>query len=173
MKHRNLLTLLLLLLPLWTVAQTADTLQPMRIGYVSRQQLIDSQDESKAATQQIDKRQKEYEQEYRRMELEYNGKVKHYIENSKTMSDPIRLARMTEITELEKRLVLFKERYTEDLQQLRDSLFATIIGRVDAAIRLVAENNGIDYVFNQGTELYVSSRCVDLNAMVQEVLNQK
>lgn len=173
MKHRNLLTLLLLLLPLWTVAQTTDTLQPMRIGYVNRQQLINSQDESKAATQQIDKRQKEYEQEYRRMELEYNGKVKHYIENSKTMSDPIRLARMTEITELEKRLVLFKERYTEDLQQLRDSLFATIIGRVDAAIRLVAENNGIDYVFNQGTELYVSSRCVDLNAMVQEVLNQK
>lgn len=173
MKHRQLFILLLLLLPLGVTAQTTDSLMPIRIGYVNRQQLISSQDEAKAAEQQIASRQKEYEQEYQRMELEYNGKVKHYVENSKSMSEPIRLARMTEITELEKRLVLFKQRYTEDLAQLHEQLFASLIGRVDAAIRLVAENNGIDYVFNQGTELYVSKRCVDLNALVQEVLDSK
>ncbi|MDO4190142.1 MAG: OmpH family outer membrane protein [Bacteroidales bacterium] len=173
MKPRYLITVLCLLLSLSVLAQTTEREEGMRIGYLNRQQIVAALPAAIQAEAMLAKQQSEFETEYQRMEQEYNEKVKHYIENNKTMSEPIRMARMTEITELEKRMVLFKQRYTETLQQQRNKFYEPINARVDAAIKLVAENNNIDYVFNQGTELYVSKRCIDLNAYVLTVLLQE
>ena len=57
-----------------------------------------------------------YTAEYERMTSEYNGKVKDYIAISKSLSEPIKLARQAEITEYEERMAIYKKRYTEELE---------------------------------------------------------
>lgn len=174
MKLRYILLLLFLPFTLVLSAQENDTTtlpSHSNIGVINREAIVRLLPEAQRAEQAIEKSRLEYETEYHRMENDYNEKVRYYVENNKTMSDPLRLARQTEITELEKRMVLFHDRYMEELRLRRERAFAPLYVRVDAAIRLAANNNGIDVVLNPESVVFLSSRVVDLNPLVKQILS--
>ena len=86
------------------------------------------------------------------------------------MSEPIKLARQTEITELEARMSMYKKRYQEELVKQRIALYAPINEYVDKAIRHVCEREQITILFDQGQPLYMSAECVDLTPLVKTEL---
>ncbi len=142
----------------------------VRIAYVNRAELIASVPQVKTIEKELLKLEDDYKVEFIKMTKEYESKVKSYLERNKQMSEPIRLARQTEITELEARMSMYKKRYQEELAKQRTELYAPINDYVDQAIRRICEREQITILFDQGLPLYMSAQCVDLTPLVKTEL---
>lgn len=145
----------------------------IRIGYVDRTCLIDSFPALLQAEAELSRMLGEYETEFLFLTQEYNGKVKAYMEGKNSMSEAMKLARRTEITEMESMLNLYKKRYLAELDGKRDELVAPQIRKIDDAIRNVAERYRITILFDKEQPLYMSADCVDITADVKSELGIK
>lgn len=142
----------------------------LRVAYVDYEHLLTSMPEYVEAMNNLSQLEKNYETEYTRMQTEYNNKVKDYIANGKTLSEPIKLARQAEITECEDRMVIYKKRYTEELDKQKNAYLSPIRQKLSAAIKSVADAQHVSLVLDGVTPIYVAEPCVDLTASVAEFL---
>jgi outer membrane protein len=142
----------------------------VRVAYINRAEVIVSVPQVKTVEKELLKLEEDYKAEFVKMTKEYESKVKSYLERNKQMSEPIKLARQTEITELESRMAMYKKRYQEELDKQRDELYAPINEYLDNAIRRVCEREQITILFDQGQPLYMSAQCVDLTSLVKTEL---
>lgn len=156
-----------LCLSVWMFIQAQDL---CRIGYIDRSLLFSNMSEVVQVEAQLSQLNILYNTEYERMTTEYNAKVKDYMATSKSLSEPIKLARQAEITEYEERMALYKKRYTEELKKQTTLLWEPINSKVKKAIEQVAKAQGISIVLDQATPLYVSASCVDLLPFVKQEL---
>ena len=104
------------------------------------------------------------------MSKEYERKVKAYLEKSNQMSEPIKLARQTEITELEARMDMYKKRYNEELNKHRAERFVHINQLIDNAIRTVCQREQVTILFDQAQPLYMSAQCIEITSLVKAEL---
>lgn len=151
------------------VSQTIDP-AIVRIAYVNRTEIIAFVPQVKTIEKELLDLEADYNAEFVKMTKEYESKVKSYLEHNKQMSEPIKLARQTEITELEARMSMYKKRYLEELVKQRTELYAPINEYVDRAIRSICEREQITILFDQGQPLYMSAQCVDLTPLVKSEL---
>ncbi len=142
----------------------------VRIAYINRAEIVASVPQVKTIEKELLKLEDDYRAEFVKMTKEYESKVKSYLERNKQMSEPIKLARQTEITELEARMSMYKKRYQEELAKQRAELYAPINEYVDKAIRSVCLREQITILFDQGQPLYMSAQCVDLTSLVKAEL---
>ncbi len=142
----------------------------VRIAYINRDSIIAVIPQIETIEKELLKLEEEYKGEFVKMTKEYENKVKSYLERNKQMSEPIKLARQTEITELEARMSMYKKRYQEELAKQRAELYAPINDYVDKAIRRICEREQITILFDQGQPLYMSAQCVDLTSLVKTEL---
>ena len=89
----------------------------VRIAYINRDSILVAIPQVEAIEKELSQLAKEYEVEFVKMTKEYESKVKSYLERNKQMSEPIKLARQTEITELEARMSMYKKRYQKALSR--------------------------------------------------------
>ena len=139
----------------------------VRIAYINRDSIVLIIPQVATIEKVLFQLKKDYEGEFVKMTKEYEGKVKSYLERNKQMSEPIKLARQTEITEMEARMAMYKKRYQEELDKQRNEMYAPINEYVDNAIRRVCEREHIPILFDQGQPLYMSDQCVDLTSLVK------
>ena len=144
-----------------------DSAPIVRIAYVNRAEIFNSFPQVATIEKELKQLQTEYEAEFVSMTKEYERKVKAYLEKSKQMSEPIKLARQTEITELEARMDMYKKRYNEELEKHRLERFALINQLIDEAIRVVCQREQITILFDQAQPLYMSAQCVELTSLVK------
>jgi len=156
-----------LCLSVWMFIQAQD---PCHIGYIDRSLLLKQMSEVVQVEAQLSQLNTLYTTEYDRMTSEYNAKVKEYMAKSKSLSEPIKLARQAEITEYEERMAIYKQRYTEEVKKQTALLWEPINNKVKKAIELVAKDNGVTLVLDQVTPLYVAASCVDLLPFVKQEL---
>jgi outer membrane protein len=142
----------------------------VRIAYLNRSSIEAVVPQVETIEKLLSQLKNDYEAEFVKMTKEYEGKVKSYLERNKQMSEPIKLARQTEITELEARMAMYKKRYHEELDKQRNELYAPINEYIDNAIRRVCEREQITILFDQGQPLYMSAQCVDLTSLVKAEL---
>ena len=142
----------------------------VRIAYINRDSIISVIPQVETIEKELSKLEEDYKAEFVKMTKEYENKVKLYLERNKQMSEPIKLARQTEITELEARMSMYKKRYQEELLKQRTELYAPINEYVDKAIRRVCEREQITILFDQGQPLYMSAECIDLTPLVKTEL---
>lgn len=143
---------------------------PCKIGYIDRTALLANMPEVAQVEAQLSQLNILYTKEYDRMTAEYNEKVKAYMATSKSLSEPIKLARQAEITEYEERMALYKKRYTEEIKKQTTLLWNPIHSKVKQAIETVAKAQGVSIVLDQATPLYVSASCMDLLPLVKQEL---
>lgn len=141
-----------------------------KIGYIERSALYANMPEVSQVEAQLSQLNILYNTEYERMTTEYNAKVKAYLATSKSLSEPIKLARQAEITEYEERMAIYKKRYTEEIKKQTTLLWNPIHSKVKQAIETVAKAQGVSIVLDQATPLYVSESCVDLLPLVKQEL---
>lgn len=144
--------------------------QVVRIAYINRDSIVAAIPQVESIEKELSQLAKEYEVEFVKMTKEYESKVKSYLERNKQMSEPIKLARQTEITELEARMSMYKKRYQEELVKQRVELFAPINEYVDKIIRVVCQREQITILFDQGQPIYMSPQCIDLTPLVKAEL---
>lgn len=161
---RSLFTVIFSLIAIAAAAQ--DSAAVVRIGYIDKQNFVRTMPEMQAVEAKLQKLKADYEQEFRTMTDSYNERVRVYLAQKNEMSEALKLARQTEITELEATVDLYKRRYLEDLEAKRSQLTAPIVEAVNAAIAAVARDMGLTIVFDQGTPLYVSDGCIDITDAV-------
>ena len=142
----------------------------VRIAYINRDSVVAVIPQVETIEKELLNLEEDYKAEFVKMTKEYESKVKLYLERNKQMSEPIKLARQTEITELEARMSMYKKRYQEELVKQRIALYAPINEYVDKAIRHVCEREQITILFDQGQPLYMSAECVDLTPLVKTEL---
>lgn len=150
-----------------SIEQPSIEQRQIKIGYINKQALINSIPAVIDLENKLKELKLTYEAEYTHMTNEYNKKVRDYIEANKSLSEPIKMARQTEIIEMEKRMVLYKERYTAELDKQRSIALSPILVQVDTAIKDVARELKISIVFDQNTPLYTDESCIDLMPIVK------
>lgn len=115
----------------------------------------------------------DYEEEFQTMTAAYNERVKNYLKQKNDVSEAIKLARQTEITEMESMLDLYKRRYLNELAQKRKVLTEPIVASVDEAIKAVARSLALTMVLDKVTPIYMSDDCIDITDAVSVQLSLK
>ncbi len=147
-----------------------DSISVVRIAYINRAEILESFPQVVSINKELEKMELDYEAEFIVMAKDYERKIKSYLEQNKQMSEPIKLARQSEITELEVRMEMYKKRYKEELDKFRQEKYAIINQLLDEAISLVCQREKITILFDQAQPLYMSSQCVDLTSLVKSEL---
>jgi outer membrane protein len=125
--------------------------------------------ESDSAQAKIESLQQTYESQYEEMQVELNKKYENYLQNRETYTELIRQTKETEITEIQQRIQQFESIAAQELQTQRNELLRPIIEKANKAIKEVAEDNGLIYVFDisQGNPIYFSEESVDILPLVK------
>ena len=165
MKKTILIIVLSLLVGVTLYSQ--DSTSIVRIAYINRADVFNSFPQVAAINKELKQLEADYELEFINMSKEYERKVKAYLEKSNQMSEPIKLARQTEITELEARMDMYKKRYSEELEKYRTERFMHINQLIDDAIRTICQREQITILFDQAHPLYMSAKCVELTSLVK------
>ena len=69
----------------------------VRIAYINRAEILASIPQVQNIDKELAQLEHDYEAEFTKMSKEYDNKVKAYLEKNKQLSEPIKLARQTEI----------------------------------------------------------------------------
>ena len=139
----------------------------VRVAYINRSEIVASMPQVKSIEKELARLEEDYHVEFVKMTREYENKVKSYLEKNKQLTEPIKLVRQTEITELESRMSMYKMRYQEELAKQRAELYAPIDNLIDETIRKVCDREQITILFDQKQPLYMSSQCIDLTSLVK------
>ena len=131
-----------------------------------------SMPESDSAQAQIEKLTANYEDQLEEMNVELNKKYDDYLTNRDKYTDLIRQTKESEIADLQDRIQQFQNVATQELQNERNRLLQPIIEKANKAIKEVADEQNIMYVFDvsQGNPVYYSEQSLDILSQVMKKL---
>jgi len=145
-----------------------------KIGYVAVDQIVDQMPETKAAITTITAYNKQFIDQLTTMNNELQSKGQAYQAQRATMTDAIRTAKESELTDLQKRFQDYQNTAQQQVQAKQAELGKPIIEKVRAAVAQVAKEKGYTYVVNSSqTDLVVSPPGDDLAAEVKAKLGLK
>lgn len=146
----------------------------IKLGHINSTQLLSLMPETKVADSSLQKFGSSLEGQLKSMNAEYDNKVNDYKKDEASMAEPIRQARIKEITDLENRIQDFQQSAQQSIQKKKEELYSPIIKKADEAIKAVAKDKGYTYVFDSsvGVLLYASDSD-DLLSLVKIKLGLK
>ena len=164
---KKLLLVVLMALPLSVAAQN------LKFGTVNSLEVFNLMPEKVAAEQQLEALQKQYEDEFVKMREEYANKYKEFMDGQETMPENIKQRRMQEIQEIEMRIQNFREVVMNDLEEQQAKLMAPIQEKMATAIKVVGDENGFTFIFDNNMPLYSGGPVVDVTPLVKAKLGLK
>lgn len=145
-----------------------------KIGYVAIDQLVDQMPETKVAIKTITDYNKQFIDQLTTMNNELQSKGQAYQAQRATMTDAVRTAKESELTDMQKRFTDYQTTAQQQVEAKRNELGKPIIEKVRAAVAQVAKEKGFAYVINSSqTDLIVSPPADDLMAEVKAKLGLK
>lgn len=142
-----------LLLGLNINAQAQGTL---KFGHINSTQLLSLMPETKNADSSLQKFGQSLENQLKTMTAEYQGKISDFKSKEASMAEPIRDAKLKEISDLEERIQSFQESAQSSMQKKKEELYTPILKKAEEAINAVAKDNKFSYIFDTsaGTLLF-------------------
>jgi outer membrane protein len=147
------ITLLMLVVALSTAATAQKT---AKIGHINSNELLTAMPERAAVQKDLEAYANELKITLDVMRKEYETKVADFQSKQEVMTDIIKNSKITEITDLEKRITEFQQTAEADLQKKEQSLLQPIIDKAKTAIDDVAKAEGYTYILDSsvGVVLY-------------------
>lgn len=168
---KNLLKLLSLFL-LFFMINNATAQTVAKFGHVNTQRLLQQMPEVQTAQQEMERYQKQLENQLRALNQEYERKLTAYQEQIETMSQALRKDRERELIQLQERIQTFRAEAQEEIMKKEQSLLEPILSRVERAIRQVAQENGFAYIFDTSTgAVLYAQESDDVTELVKRKLN--
>lgn len=160
---------LMLIIPMSVAAQT------LKFGHVATSEIIPLMPEFTAAQSEMEKFQKTFDEEMKRLEDEFNKKLQEFQTANADGNLPanIQERRQKELTDLSQRAEQYQQDFMQQGQQKQAELLNPIYQKVDKAIKEVGEAEGYIYIFNISTTAipYINeSQSTDVSAKVKAKL---
>jgi outer membrane protein len=121
--------------------------QSTKFGHINSAELLASMPEIKVADKTLQDFNASLEAQLKTMTTEYQTKVQAYQGQQAAMADPIKEAKVKEITDLEARIQEFQQTAQESAAKKKEELYSPILKRAEAAIVEVAKENTYAYIF--------------------------
>ena len=158
--------LFMALLPVMAMGQS-------KVAVVDMKGVFDAMPEKAAAEQQLSDLSARYQAEYDMLKTEFSKKYADYqaIAGDATTPATIRDRRIQEIQENDRKISEFEQNTRNDINQQREQLLAPLKAKLQAAIKTVADANGITVVLDKGQGVvYASPEAIDITGQVKQRL---
>ncbi len=148
-------------------AQTAP-----KFAHINGQELLTVMPERDSAEVRLNAFGQDLSQQIDELHVEYNNKLQTYMQRRETLTEGIREAREKELASLQQRIQEFEQTAQQDFQKMQGELMRPIMEKADAAIKKVAKEQGVLYVFDVSTGgvVYFSDESIDLMPLVKKEL---
>ena len=128
-------------------ATSVSNAQP-KFGYVNSQEIIYNMPEISDVQLQLEKLQKEVEEQLNFLQVEYNNKLADYQKNAAAYSDAVRQSKEQELIGLQQRYEELGKAGSQDMQKKQGELMTPLIEKARATIDKIAAENGLIAVFD-------------------------
>ena len=128
-------------------ATSVSNAQP-KFGYVNSQEIIYNMPEISDVQLQLEKLQKDIEEQLEFLQVEYNNKLADYQKNAASLSDAIRQSKEQELLGLQQRYEELGKAGSQDMQKKQGELMTPLIEKARATIDKVSAENGLIAVFD-------------------------
>ena len=164
---KKLVLVLAVVLPMSAFAQ--------KFGTVNLETVLTAMPESTAMQEQMNEASKKYEDEFAKLQEEFNKKYTEFQNLTKDTTTPesIKERRMQELSELDQKVQQFRATATNDLQRQQQTLMAPIQEKILTAIKAVGQENNFTFIFTNEVPAYVGTDVVDVTPLVKTKLNVK
>ena len=134
------------------------TTQAQKFGHINSSDLLQTMPEVKKADSALQLYQKSLEDLNESMTKEYATKATDYQTNGATMNDAVRQVKEQELGDLEQRIQKFQAEAQDKFAGKKDELYTPIYKKAEDAIKEVAKENAIDYVFDTSMGGFIVSK---------------
>ena len=148
-KYVTLFALFSLCFGVFTQAQT------LKFGHINVEEVVGLMADRDSAIVRYQRYAADLEETFVGMQNEYQLKLTDYQQRQATWAAAIRETKEREINEMMQRLQQFQQSASQELEQLQNSLFAPVYNRANLAIKKVAKELGLIYVFNSASTPYI------------------
>lgn len=162
------------------LAQTSDTNSSAatlvsfaeKIAYVNSKALLDSIPEKIKAANSIRELNQKYKDELLVMQNDYNNKYSDFMTYESSMTESIKLRRMQELYELEKKINDFMQVAQEDIASQEQQQIAPLREKVKNAITAVGLEHDFICIYDLANPsiAFVTPKAVDITPLVKEKL---
>lgn len=146
--------------------------QTPKFGHINSAQLLSMMPEIKDADKKLQDFGSTLETQLRTMTNEYQTKVQAYQSQQASMADPIKDAKVKEITDLENRIQEFQQTAQESVSKKKEEMYSPILKKAEDAIVALAKEKGYAYIFDTsaGSVIYAQDSD-DVMDLVKKKLN--
>ncbi len=161
----------LLTVALFGVLLSASFANGQKLAYINSSELIALMPERDSAVIKMQNFQKELAETGQSMEADYNTKAKEFQDKRNTWAPAVVDSKTKELSDLEQRINQFYQQAQQDLAQRQETLMAPIVQKAQDAINKVAKEQGIAYVLEASSMVYVdTAQAINLLAAVKAEL---
>lgn len=147
---KNYLILFSLLIGATVLAQA----QP-KSGHINLEELVNLMPARDSATVKFQKYVTEMQDMYDAIQTEYNTKANEYQQKNASWSAAILETKQRELVEMRQRLEQFGESAGQEMQSMQTVLFSPVYTEANEAIKKIAKELGLIYVFNSAGMPYI------------------
>lgn len=164
---KKLIIAVLCCLPMSLMAQTT-----FKFGTVNSAEVIAAMPERAAAEQQLQDLSKKYEDEFVKVQEEFQNKYKELQALGDTVPETIKMRRLQEVQESQQRIESFRTMAQEDIAKKQEELFIPIQQKLMDAIKAVGEEGKYTYIFDltYPVVLYQGTGSEDITPLVKAKL---
>jgi outer membrane protein len=148
---KKFILLTLLVIPSITFAQ-------LKIGYIDSNAIMDQLPDVQDARQRLDALIQEWQTELNRLESEWKTKYDDYEKRKLIMSEQTRAETESELVKLENQIAEYREKKfgtNGELFQKQDELMKPVQNKVFNAIKEVAQEEDLDFVFDRSGDIMI------------------
>ncbi|CAN5559676.1 OmpH family outer membrane protein [soil metagenome] len=120
----------------------------LKFGHINSTQLLSLMPETKNADSTLQKFGSSLESQLKTMSAEYQNKIADFKSKESSMAEPIRDAKMKEISDLEQRIQDFQESAQTSMQKKKEEIYSPVIKKAEDAIKAVAKEKEFSYIFD-------------------------
>ncbi len=153
-------------------ATTLSNAQP-KFGYINSQEIIYNMPEIADVQLQLEKLQKDLEEQLEFIQVEYNNKLTDYQKNAANYSDAIRQSKEQDLMNLQQRYEELGKAGSQDMQKKQGELMTPLIEKARATINKIAAEQALTAVFDMaaGSLAYIDeAQMVNLAPAVKKEL---
>lgn len=134
------------------LAAVSATAQEAKIGYFSFKEVLMSMPAYGTAQENLDKLQKQYADELKSAENEFNEKYELFLDQQATLADAIRQKRQADLQSLLDRNVQFKKEAERLLSQAEKDAMTPLKIQITAAVKELGTSGGYLMIVNTDSE---------------------
>lgn len=137
-------------------ALSASSFAQLKIGYVDSDAIMDKFPDAQDARQKLDGIIQEWQGELSKLEKQWQSKYDDYEKRKLIMSEQVRMETEKEMVTLEQQIADYREKKfgtNGELFQKQDEVMKPVQNKVFTAVKLVAEDEGLDFVFDRSGDV--------------------